>query len=92
VADLSADVTQAFAHLYLLPTAPAAIVQAVYRTLARQHHPDLAGGDHRATIVRVEHGQAAIVSTARRLADVLQLTHDQLVNEDPEQAKQEGAA
>jgi transcriptional regulator with XRE-family HTH domain len=44
------------------------------------------------TIVRVEHGQAAIVSTVRRLADALKLTRDQLVSEDPEQAKEVGAA
>ncbi len=58
----------------------------------RQHHPDHAGGDHRATIARVEHGQAAIVSMVRRLAEALRLTRDQLVNKDPEQAKEVGAA
>jgi transcriptional regulator with XRE-family HTH domain len=44
------------------------------------------------TIVRVEHGQAAIVSTVRRLAEALKVTRDQLVNEDPEHTKGAGAA
>jgi hypothetical protein len=33
-----ADVARAFADLYLMPSAPVAIVHAVYRALARQHH------------------------------------------------------
>lgn len=35
---------KAFATLYLLPTAPAEVAQAVYRVLAKQYHPDY-GGD-----------------------------------------------
>lgn len=36
-----------YAALYLMPGAPPEVVRAVYRTLARLHHPD-AGGDTRA--------------------------------------------
>lgn len=35
---------EAFAVLHLLPTAPKVVIDAVYRVLAKTHHPDL-GGD-----------------------------------------------
>lgn len=41
---MPSEVVQAFAALHLTPDAPVTAVQAVYRALARQHHPD-AGGD-----------------------------------------------
>ncbi len=39
----------AYAALYLLPTAPAEVVQAAHRALVKVHHPDH-GGDGRAII------------------------------------------
>jgi len=36
--------TQAYSALYLLPTAPFAVVQTVFRSLVKIHHPDH-GGD-----------------------------------------------
>jgi hypothetical protein len=47
-----AQVREAFAALHLHPDAPALVVQAVYRALARQAHPDIAGGDE-ATMKRI---------------------------------------
>jgi hypothetical protein len=44
-----APVEEAFATLYLLPSAPEAVVCAVKRVLSRQHHPD-AGGNPRAMV------------------------------------------
>lgn len=41
---MPANVAQAFAALHLATDAPASIVQAVYKHLARVYHPD-AGGD-----------------------------------------------
>ena len=38
-----------FATLHLLPSAPAAVVSAAYKALARLHHPDR-GGDHNAML------------------------------------------
>ncbi len=37
------DVESAYATLYLTPGAPLEVIQAVYRTLAKLHHPDLGG-------------------------------------------------
>jgi hypothetical protein len=41
---LPAPVLEAFTQLYLVPSAPPFVVQAVWRALCRQHHPDI-GGD-----------------------------------------------
>lgn len=41
----SVALVQAYAALYLLPSAPHEIVRAAYRALAHVHHPD-SGGDH----------------------------------------------
>ncbi len=37
----------AYAALHLLPSAPAELVKAAYRTLAQLHHPDHGGDDER---------------------------------------------
>ncbi len=41
----TSPLTQAYATLHLLPTAPPEVVQAAHRALVKLHHPD-AGGDH----------------------------------------------
>lgn len=43
--DLSTEVADAFALLHLDPSAPAEVIQAVYRALSRRAHPD-AGGNN----------------------------------------------
>jgi hypothetical protein len=37
------DLESAYGVLYLTPGAPVAVIQAVYRTLAKRHHPDVGG-------------------------------------------------
>jgi|GEM_PF-6956252 DnaJ-class molecular chaperone len=49
---------EAYAVLWLLPGAPAAVVKAAYRALAAQYHPD-AGGDLE-LMVRLNAAYAAI--------------------------------
>jgi len=46
----AAPLTEAYATLHLLPSAPPELVTAAYRTLAQLHHPDR-GGDTGAMIV-----------------------------------------
>jgi hypothetical protein len=41
--EIPPEIRAAFGQLHLLPSAPAPVVQAVYRALARQHHPDTGG-------------------------------------------------
>jgi hypothetical protein len=41
------------ATLYLLPEAPAALIQAAYRALALLHHPDRVGGGGHAVMVEL---------------------------------------
>ncbi len=37
------ELVVAYAHLHLLPSAPAPVVKAAYKALARLHHPDTGG-------------------------------------------------
>jgi len=45
----TSPLTQAYATLHLLPTAPPEVVQAAHRALVKLHHPD-AGGEHDAAV------------------------------------------
>jgi transcriptional regulator with XRE-family HTH domain len=49
-------------------------------------------GVAKATIIRLENGGPAATGTIAKLAKALGITREQLVREDPAQAKHEGAA
>jgi hypothetical protein len=44
------ELDSAYTTLHLLPSAPPALIQAAYRTLARLLHPDAGGGDEAAMV------------------------------------------
>lgn len=57
-------IAQAFAALHLATTAPLEVVQASYRALSKNHHPDH-GGDHR-SMVAINNAYDAVLTWLRR--------------------------
>lgn len=53
------------ARLHVLPGAPLCVVQAAYRALAREHHPDLVGSGGHAEMVEINKAYEVVRGRAR---------------------------
>lgn len=62
-------VQEALTGLHLLPSAPAGVVQAVYRQLAKQHHPDKGG--QKEAMQRLNKQYELALAWSRKAADPL---------------------
>ena len=52
-----------FAKLYLLPSAPPSVVTAVWKALARLHHPDVGGSNDRMKEINLAYEEALQIAT-----------------------------
>jgi transcriptional regulator with XRE-family HTH domain len=62
-----------------------------WRALSQRELEEMSGVA-KSTIIRIENGAPATTGTIAKLSKALDLTREQLMREDPTQAKHEGAA